>query len=100
MSTSEHELKYFFTIIQRVKVFIRIFENLTSALRKNVSKYGVISGPYFPVFGLNTEIYDVNPHILFEYRKIRTRNSSVFGQFSRSAVVTRDNNGNDNVGQI
>ena len=22
-----------------------------------VSKYGVFSGPYFPVFGLNTEIY-------------------------------------------
>ena len=22
-------------------------------------KYGVISGPYFPVFGLNTEIYGV-----------------------------------------
>ena len=25
-----------------------------------MSKYGVISGPYFPVFGLNTEIYSVN----------------------------------------
>ena len=25
-----------------------------------VSKYGVFSGPYFPVFGLNTEIYGVN----------------------------------------
>ena len=25
-----------------------------------VSKYGVVSGPYFPVFGLNTEIYSVN----------------------------------------
>ena len=24
-----------------------------------VSKYGVISGPYCPVFGLNTEIYEV-----------------------------------------
>ena len=24
-----------------------------------MSKYGVISGPYFPVFGLNTEIYGV-----------------------------------------
>ena len=23
-------------------------------------KYGVISGPYFPVFGLNTERYGVN----------------------------------------
>ena len=25
-----------------------------------VSKYGVISGPYFPVCGLNTETYGVN----------------------------------------
>ena len=25
-----------------------------------VFKYGVLSGPYFPVFGLNTEIYGVN----------------------------------------
>ena len=25
-----------------------------------MSKYGVFSGPYFPVFGLNTEIYSVN----------------------------------------
>ena len=26
-------------------------------------KYGVISGAYFPVFGLNTEIYSVSPNI-------------------------------------
>ena len=29
-------------------------------------------------------IYSVNLHIQSEYRKIRTRNNSVFGQFSRS----------------
>ena len=51
-----------------------------------VSKYGVISGPYFPVFGLNTEIYGVNFRIQSEYRKIRITNNSVFGQFSPSAV--------------
>ena len=34
-----------------------------------VSKYGVISGPYFPAFGLNTEIYGVNLRIQSEYRK-------------------------------
>ena len=28
-----------------------------------VSKYGVISVPYFPVFGLNTKIYGVNLQI-------------------------------------
>ena len=49
-----------------------------------VSKYGVIFGPYFPVFGLNTEIYSVNVRIHSEYRNIRTRNYSVFGHFSRS----------------
>ena len=46
-----------------------------------VSRYGVISAPYFHVFGLNTEIYGVNLGIQFEYRKIRTRNNSVFGHF-------------------
>ena len=48
-----------------------------------VSKYGVSSGPYFPVLGLNTEI------LLFqsESRKIRTRNNSVFGHFSRSVFL-------------
>ena len=38
----------------------------------------------FPVFGLNTEIYGVNLSIQSEYRKIRTRNNSVFGHFSCS----------------
>ena len=38
-------------------------------LRK-VSKYGVIPGPYFPVFGVNTEIYGVNLRIRSGCRKI------------------------------
>ena len=49
-----------------------------------VSKYGVISGPYFPVFALNTEICFVNFRIQSEYRKIRNRKVSVFGHISRS----------------
>ena len=40
----------------------------------------------FPVFGLNTEIYEVNLRIQFEYRKKRTRKISVFGHFSRSGT--------------
>ena len=52
-----------------------------------VFKYGVISGPYFPVFGLNTEIYSINLRIQSEYRKIRTRNNSVFGHFSLDALL-------------
>ena len=49
-----------------------------------MSKYGVISGPCFSVFELNTEIYGVNLRIQSKYRKMRTRNNSVFGHFSRS----------------
>ena len=45
---------------------------------REVSKYGVFSGPYFPVFGLNTDIYKENFRIQSECRKIRTRNNSVF----------------------
>ena len=52
-----------------------------------MSKYGVISGPDFPVFGLNTEIYEVNLRIQSEYRKTRTRNNSVFGHISGSAKL-------------
>ena len=52
-----------------------------------VSKSGGISGPYFLVFGLNTEIYRINLRIQSEYWKIRTRNNSVFGHFSGSENV-------------
>ena len=48
-----------------------------------VSKYGVFSGLDFPMFGLNTEIY-VNLRIQSVYRKIRTRENSVFGHFSNN----------------
>ena len=37
--------------------FLRIFQWIIFAWK--VSKYGVFSGPYFPVFGLNTKIYSV-----------------------------------------
>ena len=40
---------------------------------------------YFPVYGLNTEIYySVNLCIQFKYGKIRTRTNSVFGNFLRN----------------
>ena len=47
----------------------------------------VFSGPHFPAFGLNTEIYSVNLCIQSKYRKIRTRKNSVFGHFSRSVYI-------------
>ena len=46
-----------------------------------------IYGQYFSVFRLNTEIYSANIRFQSEYRKIRTRNNSVFGPFSRSVIV-------------
>ena len=52
-----------------------------------VSKCGGFSGPYFPAFGLNTEIYSVNLRIESEYRKMQTRKNSVFGHFSRSVIL-------------
>ena len=61
-----------FSIFTWTKVLFRV---LNTAWK--VSKYGVFSGPYFPAFGQNMEI-------ISEYRKIRTRKSSVFGLFSRS----------------
>ena len=62
-----------------------------------VSKYEVISGPFFPVFRLNTDIYGVNLHKQSEYSKIQTRNNSVFGHFSRSECVTKSESyGGDN----
>ena len=51
---------------------------------RKVSKYGVFSGPYFLVFGLNMEIYFINLRIQSECRKIRTRKNAVFGHFLRS----------------
>ena len=52
----------------------------------NVSKYGVFSGPYFPAFGLSTEIYEVSFRIQSECGKIWTRKNSVFGHISRSVI--------------
>ena len=52
-----------------------------------VSKYGIFSSPYFPVFGLNTEIYCINLRIQSEYGKIKTRKYSVFGHFLHSVNV-------------
>ena len=52
-----------------------------------MSKYGVFSGPYFLVFGLNTEIYSINS-TQSKYRKIWTKKNSVFGHFSRGGGIT------------
>ena len=45
------------------------------------------SGPYFTVFGVNSDIYSVNLRIQYECTKIGTTKNSVFGHFSRSTRV-------------
>ena len=56
------------------------------SIASKVSKYGVFSGPYFPIFERNTEIYSVNLCIQSEYREIWTRRNHVFRHFSRSGT--------------
>ena len=51
-----------------------------------VSKYGVSSGEYFPVFGLNTERYSEFLRIQSKCGKKRTRKCSLFGHFSHSIM--------------
>ena len=66
---------------------ISFWVSLAKTTLGEVSKYGIISGWYFPVFGLNTERYSVSLRIQSKCRKIPTRNNSVFGHFSRSATI-------------
>ena len=61
-------------------IFLGIGLFLCTITAWKVSKYGVFSGIYFPVFELNSDIYTA----IQEYRKIRTRKNSEFGKFSRS----------------
>ena len=52
---------------------------------KSVQKTDFFSGPYFPVFVLNTEIYGVNLYIQFEVNlRIQIEYRKIFGHFSRS----------------
>ena len=53
---------------------------------QKVSKYGVFSGPYFPAFGMNTEIYSVNwRKSLYSVgiQKNMHQEKLLFGNFSR-----------------
>ena len=52
-------------------------------LREKVPKYGAFSGPYFPAFVLNTEIYGVNICVQSECGKILTRKNSLVVHFTR-----------------
>ena len=71
-------------IHQVIREPTHILDNAST--KEKVSKYGAISGPHFPTFGLNAERYEVSIRIQSEFGKIRTRNNSVIGHFSRSAL--------------
>ena len=53
-----------------------------------MSKYGVFSGLYFSVLGLNTEIFTVDLRILSECGKMRNRKNFLLGHFSRSVCLS------------
>ena len=61
---SLHEKK-----IIKLKTLWKRFDG-NEATAWNVFKYGVVSGPHFPVFRLNTEIFSVNLRIQSDYRKV------------------------------
>ena len=75
-------ISYAFNFLIQARKFWQNEQETNTAL--NVSKYVTFSGPYFPVFGLNTERYGVSVRIQSECGKKRTRKTSVFGHFSRS----------------
>ena len=60
-----------------------IFQSAVCTTVWNVSKYGVFPSPYFPIFGQNTEIYEVNLPIPFKFGKIWARKNSEVGHLRR-----------------
>ena len=48
---------------------MKFFSSVFALTARKLSKYGVTSGPYFPVFGLNMERYSMSLRIQSEYRK-------------------------------
>ena len=77
------EFFYILTTIVACESLLHKYSVMVVPLREKCPNT-VFSSPYFPVFGLNTEMYVVNIRIQSEYREIRTRKNSVFGHFSRS----------------
>ena len=55
-------------------------------------RHWVISGPYFPAFGLNTKRYFVSLRIKSKCKKMQTRNNSIFGHFLPSNILTMKSN--------
>ena len=71
--------------LYRFIILLNLISSFSLTAQK-MSKYGVLSDSYFPVFGLNMEIYEINFCIQSKYGKIQTRKNSVFGPFSYSSI--------------
>ena len=53
----------FFNVLSKMKKsFVASRSSFSKLSLREISKYGVFSGPYFAVFGLNTEIYCKSPY--------------------------------------
>ena len=72
------------------KLFEGNENKLAMLQREKQPNYGVFSGPYFPVFVLNTEIYAVNLRIQSEYEEIQTRKNSVFRYFHAVLYLSKE----------
>ena len=63
-------------------------------LASKVSKFEDFSGPYFPIFELNTDIYSLSLRIQYEYGKILTRKTSNSGTFHAVIFNNKINSNN------
>ena len=63
-------------------------------LASKVSKFKDFSGPYFPIFELNTDIYSLSLRIQYEYGKILTRKTSNSGTFHTVIFNNKINSNN------
>ena len=69
-NTSKFWLLFWKSQCFRILILKVIVESLTAW---KVSKYGVFSGPYFPMFGLNRERYSISLRIQSKCWKIRKK---------------------------
>ena len=72
---NNRKLSFNFTYITEQRLHTKDFSNDKNGNTQCVKSVRIrrFSGPYFPAFRLNTEIYEVNLHIYSKCGKIRTR---------------------------
>ena len=73
LSPLKRLLLFFYNSTHFTSSFGELFGDCDSGTLRKKCPYSDFSGPDFPAFVLNTEIYSVNPRILSKCRKIQTR---------------------------